>query len=77
MNVGDKVYLCVVVPGCQIYDVLGLVIRTVADTWAVGVDDHTKQAYLFGFNMIGSYVFTEHYEAQEALLQFRNKEEEV
>ena len=77
MKIGDTVYLCIVVPNCGIYDILQLTLRTVEETWAVGVDEHTKQAYLFGFNMVGSYVFAEHYTAQEALLQFRNKEEEL
>ena len=75
MNVGDKMYYCLVVPNCNIYEVLPIVIRTVQDNWAVGVDVHTKQAYLFGYNMIGSYVFKTQYEAQEAILQFRAKEE--
>lgn len=75
MQVGDKMYMCLVVPNCGIYDVLELTIRTVMDTWAVGVDTHTKQAYLFGYNMIGKYVFTSHGDAQEALLEFRAKTE--
>lgn len=75
MSVGDRMYMCLVVPNCEIYDVLELTIRTVLDTWAVGVDTHTKQAYLFDYNMIGSYVFASHGEAQKALLEFRAKTE--
>lgn len=75
MKVGDTVYLCVVVPNCNVYDVLQLTLRTVEDSWAVGVDEHTKQAYLFGYNMVGQYVFTQHYEAQEAILNFRARTE--
>lgn len=71
MKAGDIVYLCFVVPTCDVYDVLRLTIRTAQDDWAVGVDEHTKQAYIFTDKMIDKYVFTEQYEAQEAILQFR------
>jgi hypothetical protein len=77
MKIGDTVYYCMVVPNCNVYDVLKLTIRTVEDSWAVGVDEHTKQSYLFGYDMIGKYIFTQHYEAQEAILNFRAKTEVV
>ena len=75
MKVGDKVYFCSVVPNCNIYEGLELIIRTVTDDWAVGVDTHTKQAFLFGYNMIGEWVFIHHYEAQEAILKIRAQSE--
>jgi len=77
MNIGDKVYFCSIIPNCHIYEVLELIIRTVADTWAVGVDNHTKHAFLFGYDMIGKCIFIHHYEAQETILQMREQNEVI
>lgn len=75
ISVGDTVYMCIVVPNCDIYDVLGLTIRTAMYNWAVGVDNHNHQAFIFTENMVGEYVFKEHTLAQEAILTFRSKYE--
>ena len=67
----SKVYMCIVVPNCNIYDVLELTLRTVEDSWAVGVDEHTRQAQIFSYNMLGKYVFENHRDALQAILGFR------
>ena len=44
MEKGDVVFLCDVVPKCNTYEIIELIIRTVGDDYAVGVDDKTKHA---------------------------------
>lgn len=75
MEKGDRVYFCDVVPSCSIYEILELTIRTVADGWYVGVDEKTKQAHLFGADMIDEYVFKNRSDALEALKVLRSKGE--
>jgi len=75
MQIGDIVYLCFVVPTCDVYDVLELKLRTVENGWAVGVDTHTRQAYMLTDDMIDKFVFHTHGEAQEAILRFRAQNE--
>lgn len=72
MEKGDRVYYCEVVPNCSIYEVLELVIRTVADNYYVGVDHKTNQAHIFTNDMINQYIFTTRHEALDALKEFRN-----
>lgn len=71
MEKGDKVYFCDVVPNCDIYEILELTIRTVMDTWCVGVDEKTKHAQLFTNDMIDKFVFRHRVDALEALKQFK------
>lgn len=75
MSKGDHVYLCEVVPSCGIFELLDLVIRTVTDTYAVGVDEKTKQAHLFTYDMMDEYVFHHRIDALEALRDFRGRYE--
>ena len=72
MEKGDVVFLCDVVPNCNTYEVIELIIRTVGDDYAVGVDDKTKQAHLFKYDMLDQYVFTTRPDAVEALKILRS-----
>ena len=72
MEKGDVVFLCDVVPNCNTYEVIELIIRTVGDDYAVGVDDKTKQAHLFKYDMLDQYVFTTRPDAVEALKVLRS-----
>ena len=73
MEKGDVVYMCDVVPNCSIYEVFELTLRTVEDTYAVGVDKKSKQAYMFTPDMIGDYVFNHRIDAVDALKGFKEK----
>ena len=75
MKIGDTVFFCDVVPNCSTYEILELILRTVADGYCVGVDTKTKQAHLFTNNMVDKYVFTNRSEAIEALKIFRLEDE--
>lgn len=72
MEKGDVVFLCDVVPNCNTYEVIELIIRTVGDDYAVGVDNKTKQAHLFKYDMLDQYVFTTRPDAVEALKVLRS-----
>ena len=75
MEKGDRYYLCDVVPNCNTYEVIELIIRTIGDGWYVGVDEKTKQAHMFKDEMIAEYVFQHRVDAVEALKVFRAKGE--
>lgn len=57
MNKGDILYWARIIPNVGIYDVIDLKIRTVEDTWFVGIDNRDKQAYLFNNLSIDKTVF--------------------
>ena len=75
MQIGDRYYLCDVVPNCNIFEIIDLDIRTVKDDYAVGVDSKTKQAHLFKYDMLDKYVFKNRSDALEALKVLRSKGE--
>lgn len=57
INKGDILYYSRVNPKAGIYDLCELKIRTVTDTYFVGVDKKDKQAHIFGYNALNSIVF--------------------
>lgn len=59
----DIVYYARIMPSIGIYDICELKIRTVEDTYFVGVDKRDKHAYLFNNNSIGSIIFIERKDA--------------
>lgn len=63
MNKGDVVYYARTLKTSDIYEILELKIRTVEDTWFVGSDVRTKQAFLFDNKCIDKIVFTERKDA--------------
>ena len=52
-------------PTLGIYDVCELKIRTVTDTYFVGTDKRDKKAYLFSYNAVGKYIFSNRKDAVE------------
>lgn len=63
MNKGDIVYYARTLKTSDIYEILELKIRTVEDTWFVGSDVRTKQAFLFDNECIDKIIFTERKDA--------------
>lgn len=53
----DIVYYARIVPNTSIYDLCELKIRTVEDSYFVGVDKSDKHAYLLNYDSIGKTVF--------------------
>ena len=57
MRVGDIVYCARIAPLVDTYEVDELRIRTVADTYFVGTEKDSRQAFLFSVNDMGRVVF--------------------
>lgn len=57
INKGDILYYSRINPKAGIYDLCELKIRTVTDTYFVGVDKKDKQAHIFGYNDVDNIVF--------------------
>lgn len=60
---GDVVFYARIQPKNATYDVCELKVRTVADTYFVGIDKRDKHAYLFGYNVLNDYVFLDRKQA--------------
>lgn len=60
---GDVLYYARIFPQTATYEVDEICIRTVTDTYFVGTEKRTKQAFLFGFNELGESVFREREDA--------------
>ena len=57
LNKGDILYFARIIPKTGIYDVCELYIRTVEESYFVGIDKKDKQAHIFGYNRINEDVF--------------------
>ena len=66
---GQKVYYARISEPAGIFEVIDLKIRTVEDTWFVGTEQRTKQAYMLGTNMVEKTVFFERHEALELVIE--------
>lgn len=53
----DILYYARILPGVRIYEVCEIRIRTVEDTWFVGIEKRDKHAYLFSYDDIDKTVF--------------------
>ena len=58
LNKNDIVYYARIMPSLGIFDVYDLKVRTVADTYFVGMEKRDKKTYLLPYSAIGEYVFT-------------------
>lgn len=57
IDVGDTLYFSRIMAKVDMYDLCELRIRTVTDTYFVGVDKKDKQAHIFGYSALGDTVF--------------------
>lgn len=69
INKGDILYYSRINSKAGIYDLCELKIRTVTDTYFVGVDKRDKQAHIFGYNALNSIVFENRAEALNKVKQ--------
>lgn len=65
---GKKMYFARILPSANVYEVCDLTIRTVAETYFVGVDKRDKHAYLFSYNDIDKTVFANRNDALDKVL---------
>ena len=73
----DIVYYARIVPNSGIYDLYELSIRTVEDTYFVGVDKKDKRAFLFDYDAIGEYIFTNRKDALNRLKDAEKNKKEI
>ena len=77
INRGDILYYSRINPKAGIYDLCELKIRTVTDTYFVGVDKRDKQAHIFGYNALNSIVFENRVEALNKVKQAQKNNKET
>lgn len=70
---GQKVYYARVFESVGMFEVIDLKIRAVEDTWFVGTEQRTKQAFLFGMNAIDKTVFLDRQQALDLVLDVQEK----
>lgn len=68
----EKMYYARIFPEVEMYEIEEIVVRTISDTWFVGIDKREKHAYLFSYNDIGNIVFLDR---NVALEKVKNAEE--
>lgn len=73
----DIVYYARIVPSSDIYDLYELSIRTVEDTYFVGVDKKDKRAFLFDYDAIGEYIFINRKDALNKLKDAEKNKKEI
>ena len=74
----DIIYYSRIIPTSGIYDVCELTVRTIEDTWFVGIDKRDKHAYMFNNTDINKTVFTDRKDALKKVLDAEaNKKETV
>ena len=54
LNKGDIVYYSRIMPSIGIFDVYDLKVRTIADTYFVGIDKRDKKAFLLPYSAVGN-----------------------
>lgn len=77
INKGNILYYSRINPKAGIYDLCELKIRTVTDTYFVGVDKRDKQAHIFGYNALNSIVFENRAEALNKVKQAQKNNRET
>lgn len=67
MEKGDILYYARCLPTAGVNELLELKIRTVEDTWFVGIEKFDKQAFCFNMTDLGKSVFFSRDEALECV----------
>ena len=76
LHKGSVVYYARLIPKNHVYEVCELKIRTVEDTWFVGVDKRDKHAYLLNTADINQTVFEKRQDALSLVKKMQNTDEE-
>ena len=63
----DILYYARIFKKLDVYDVVELSVRTVRDTWFVGVEKRSEHAYTFSTDLIGKTVFQNREDALEVV----------
>ena len=65
----DIVYYTRIIPNSWIYDICELIIRTIEETYFVGLDKRDKHAYLFNNSSLNKTVFKDRKIALKVVLE--------
>lgn len=68
---GMTVYYAQCMPNVGVFDLLELTLRTVEDTWFVGIEKKDKQAFLFSKKDIDKCIF---FDRKDALMTVKEAE---
>lgn len=76
LHKGSVFYYARLIPKNHVYEVCELKIRTVEETWFVGVDKRDKHAYLLNTADINQTVFEKRQDALSLVKEMQNTDEE-
>lgn len=76
LHKGSVVYYARLIPKNHVYEVCELKIRTIEETWFVGVDKRDKHAYLLNTADINQTVFEKRQDALSLVKEMQNTDEE-
>ena len=76
LHKGSVVYYARLIPKNHVYEVCELKIRTIEETWFVGVDKRDKHAYLLNTADINQTVFEKRQDALSLVKKMQNTDEE-
>ena len=68
---GSTVYYAQCLEPVGVFEVIELIVRTVEDTWFVGIDKKDKQALLFSIKDIDKHIF---FDRKDALMTVKEAE---
>lgn len=63
----DKLYYAQILPRVGVYNVLEIIVRSVYDTYFVGIEKRDKHAYLFDFKELNRTIFTNRKDALDII----------
>lgn len=73
----DKLYYARIIPNSGIYDVCEIKVRTVENTYFVGIDKSDKHAYLFSNDDLNKIIFTSRDDALAKVLSAEKSRKRV
>lgn len=77
MKKGDIYYYTRIIPTVGIYDLLEVKIRSVYDTYFVGIEKRYKQAFLFNYSDIDKTLFEDRKIALKAVKEAEKNKKEI
>lgn len=77
LNKKDIVYYARIIPKLGVYEICELIVRTIGDTWFVGIDKRDKRAYLINNNELNKTVFKNRKDALEKVRDAEEEKEEI
>lgn len=77
MKKGDIYYYTRIIPSAGIYDLLEIKIRSVYDTYFVGIERRDKQAFLFNYSDIDKILFVDRKIALKVVKEAEKNKKEI